>query len=265
MLRLLLVTVLLSPVPAQAHDFWIQPSTFRPAVGNVVKVRLRAGEHFSGDSVPRNNSRIESFEVVTSKGRQSIGGKDKSDPAGEFVVATPGSIMISYRSKPSFVELTPATIDQYLREEGLETIREMRIKKGETAKGWKEGFSRCAKSLIRSGSGPAKGFDQPTGLRLELIPEKDPYTVTANGQMPVRLLFEGKPLQGALIVAINERHPSKRVEARSDEEGRVVLTLPRTGNWMIKAVHLVPAPMGMKADWESLWASITFQAGKEPF
>lgn len=262
MLRLLLVAVLLSAVPAQAHDFWIQPSTFRPAAGSVVKVRLKVGEHFSGDSVPRNNSRIENFEVVTSKGRQSIAGKDKSDPAGEFVVATPGSIMITYRSRPSFVELTPATIDQYLREEGLDTIREMRIRKGQTANGWKEGFSRCAKSLLRSGSGPAKGFDQPTGLRLELIPEKDPYTLTANGNMPVRLLFEGKPLQGALIVAINERHPSKRVEARTDREGRVTLQLPTTGNWMIKAVHLIPAPAEMPADWESLWASLTFRAGK---
>lgn len=259
---LLIVTALLAAIPAQAHDFWIQPSTFRPAVGSVVKVRLRVGEHYSGDPVPRNNSKIESFEAVTSKGRQQIGGTDQSDPAGMFLVRAPGSTVISYRSKPSFVELTPEKINQYIREEGLDWIREMRIRKGETAKPWKEGFSRCAKSLLRTGTGPAKGFDQPTGLRLELIPEKDPYTLAVNGKMPLRLLFEGRPLKGTLIIGLNEKDPSKRVEARSDRHGRVVLQLPLGGNWMIKAVHVIPAPAGMEADWESLWASVTFQAGK---
>jgi len=258
----LIATSLLTAVPGGAHDFWIQPSTFRPAVGNVVTLRLRVGEHYAGDPVLRNNSKLESFEVVTSKGRQQIPGEDKSDPAGEFRVSTKGSILVSYRSKPSFVELTPATLDQYIEEEGLGWIREMRIKRGETEKPWKEGFSRCAKSLLTTETGSAKGFDQSTGLRLELIPEKDPSRLAANGKMPLRLLFEGKPLQGTLIVAINEREPSKRIEARSDGAGRVNLQLPLAGNWMIKAVHVVPAPAGMDADWESLWASLTFQAGK---
>jgi hypothetical protein len=28
--------------------------------------------------------------------------------------------------------------------------------------------------------------------------------------------------------------------------------------WLIKAVHMVPAPAGARADWASFWASLTF-------
>ena len=32
------------------------------------------------------------------------------------------------------------------------------------------------------------------------------------------------------------------------------------GVWMIKAVHMVPAPAGSNVEWASFWASLTFEA-----
>jgi len=37
------------------------------------------------------------------------------------------------------------------------------------------------------------------------------------------------------------------------------LGLPRPGVWLVKVVHMVPAPKDTGADWESLWASLTFE------
>jgi hypothetical protein len=31
--------------------------------------------------------------------------------------------------------------------------------------------------------------------------------------------------------------------------------------WLIKAVHMVPAPTGARAEWASFWASLTFDLG----
>ena len=50
-----------------------------------------------------------------------------------------------------------------------------------------------------------------------------------------------------------------RVSARSDAAGRVQLRLSEAGPWLIKAVHMVPAPAGTERDWDSFWASLTFQ------
>ena len=49
------------------------------------------------------------------------------------------------------------------------------------------------------------------------------------------------------------------LHARTDRNGRVTFALD-SGVWMIKAVHMVPAPPASGADWESFWSSLTFKA-----
>jgi hypothetical protein len=61
------------------------------------------------------------------------------------------------------------------------------------------------------------------------------------------------------VVALNEDDPDARLAARSDFDGRVVFRPGRTGRWLVKAVHMVPAPPEADADWESVWASVTFE------
>ena len=62
---------------------------------------------------------------------------------------------------------------------------------------------------------------------------------------------------------------TKKLEGRTDKDGRVSLTLPVGGAWMLNAVEMVKAPDGMKIneitpDWESLWASLTFETADAP-
>ena len=65
------------------------------------------------------------------------------------------------------------------------------------------------------------------------------------------------------MVAINRRNPMDRADARTDSDGRVHLTLKQGGMWLVKAVHMVPAPVGANADWQSYWASLTFELPSE--
>jgi uncharacterized GH25 family protein len=92
------------------------------------------------------------------------------------------------------------------------------------------------------------------------VPEADPYALAAGGELPVRLLYQDKPLAGALVVAFSKERPEEKVTARSDAEGRVRLRLARPGIWLVKAVHMVEPSQEAGADWESLWASMTFEA-----
>ena len=67
------------------------------------------------------------------------------------------------------------------------------------------------------------------------------------------------PLAGALVVAFNQRSPYHRLRARSDQNGRATFAIDEPGPWLVKAVHMVPAAAGTNADWESFWASLTFE------
>jgi uncharacterized GH25 family protein len=73
-------------------------------------------------------------------------------------------------------------------------------------------------------------------------------------------LWQGRPLEGALVVAINRASPQEKLAARSDREGRVRFQLRAGGMWLVKAVHMVAAPAGSDADWSCYWASLTFEA-----
>ena len=100
--------------------------------------------------------------------------------------------------------------------------------------------------------------DRSLGFILELVAERNPYTMAVGQDLPVRLTYEGRSLAGALVVAINRSNPSDKLTARSDKDGRVRFRLPRTGVWLIKAVHMIPAQPGVGAEWSSYWASLTF-------
>ena len=244
--------------PLAAHDFWIEPSSFQPAVGSTVTARLLVGEGFRGDPVPRNPAMVEKFVLVSDSGEVPVVGRSGDDPAGHVSIGTPGIAVIGYRSRNSFLFLEADKFEEHLRGEGLESILELRARRGESAKPARELFSRCAKALISSGEG-STGYDRNLGLTLELLPEKNPLLLAAGGELPIRLLYQQKPLSGALVIALSYDAPEAKVSQRTDQKGRVRLRLPSSGRWLVKAVHAVPARDASLADWESLWASLTFE------
>ncbi|HYN20943.1 MAG TPA: DUF4198 domain-containing protein [Thermoanaerobaculia bacterium] len=252
---LILLGFLLTGPALRAHDFWIEPSSFRPQPGARVAVQLRVGEHLQGDPVPRDPRRIERFAVVGPAGEKEAVGLAGADPAGWIAPAEPGLHWIVFDSNHASLEQTAEKFDRYLDEEGLERVRELGPSKTGTVK---EIYSRCAKSLLAIGGTAGTGWDRAIGLELELVPERNPYDLKAGESLPVRLLYRGQPLAGALVKAVAA---NAEVSARSDSNGRAELRLDRPGLWLIKAVHMVPAPKGSVADWESLWASLTFELG----
>jgi hypothetical protein len=52
-----LAAMLVVAAPAFAHDFWIEPSSFRPPWGPTLEVRLSVGQGFRGEPLPRNPAR----------------------------------------------------------------------------------------------------------------------------------------------------------------------------------------------------------------
>jgi uncharacterized GH25 family protein len=259
-LSVTMVASVLSGATLLAHDLWIEPTTFSPAPGDIVGVKLRVGQDLLGDPVPRAAALINEFIVEDAEGRRPVVGRDGGDPAGFVRASAPGMLIVGYRSNPARVELPAQKFNQYLKEEGLDAVAAQRARGGQTD-AVREMFSRCAKSLVLSGAANRTQGDRSLGFTLELVAERNPFTMTAGQELPVRLTYESRALAGALIVAINRADPSEKVSARSDADGRVRLRLPRVGMWLIKTVHMVEAPAGSGADWVSYWASLTFELG----
>lgn len=258
-LALALLCLALPGSALRAHDFWIEPSSFHPAPGARVAVRLKVGQQLKGDPMPRDPQRIERFAAIGPAGETPVPGVPGTEPAGFISFRQPGLYLLVYDSDRETVDLDADKFEKYLAEEGLEAVSAQRAKRGQSRAGARDAYSRCAKSLLRIGDGPGNGFDRALGLELELIPEADPTILPPGSELPVRLLYRGKPLAGALVAALQRDDPTGKVSARSDAKGRVRLRLGRPGMWLVKAVHMIPPSAGVDADWESLWASLTFE------
>jgi uncharacterized GH25 family protein len=259
-LALLAVTaVVLWRAPLGAHDMWIEPATFFPELGQIVSVRLRVGQDLLGDPLPLDPSLVNQFIVKDGAGLRPVVRRDGGDPAGLLRVDMPGLLVIGYRSNPSAITMAADKFNQYVKEEGLDAVAAARASRNQTGAAAHERFSRCAKSLVFSRSpGEAPG-DRALGFTLELVAERNPYRLRPDEDLPVRLTYENRPLAGALVVAMNRLNPTEKRSARTDQDGRVRFTLRPGGMWLIKAVHMVPAPAGADAEWASFWASLTFE------
>ena len=197
--------------------------------------------------------------LVGPAGERVVPGVEGVDPAGFARVEAPGLVVLGYRSKRSAITLEPLKFEKYLADAGLERIIALRAERGERSKAGREVYSRCAKSLVAV-PGPRGGrADRTLGFTLELVAGRDPYSLTAGAELPLRLLYRNRPLEGALVTALSQADPGKRTSARSNRDGRVILRLGSPGPWLVKAVHMVPASGRDDADWESLWASLTFE------
>jgi len=230
----LLILLACAPI-AGAHDFWIEPSTFRPSASSTITASLRVGENFTGESVPRRTPRIESFIVRDAEGERPVAGFEDRDPAGIVRIERSGTAVIGYRGKPYPHQISRAKFEQFLREEGIEYIHP----RGDGAQ--REHFSRFAKSIVGPGDDAA-----PLGF---------PFEILIDGNV-VRVLYEQKPFANAYVAAISR--DGRHLAARTDREGRVKFDLGK-GVWLIKTVHVLPAPKGADYDWDSLWASVTLE------
>ena len=106
--------------------------------------------------------------------------------------------------------------------------------------------------------GSTAGKDTPLGFPFEIVSERNPYASRAGETFPFRVLLRGKPSRGVLVVALRREAPDSPLTARSGADGRVTFRLPAGGMWLVKAVHIEPIK-AEDADWESLWASLTFE------
>lgn len=257
------------PTATLAHEFWIEPSSFTSKPGERVDIALRVGERYVGEPVRRKAERIERFAAIlvdetSDQAREyEVTGEEGDDPAGRLLPDRPGWFIVIYDSHYAQIKLEANAFDDYLSEKGLDAIRRQRTEKKQNAGQVHEFYSRCAKSLIRVGE-PASDVtsrppDRPVGMPLEIVALFDPCARTGSKEGRFRVLFEGRPLSDVQITAQSRGRDGEIQKARTNEQGEVTFRLDRAGPWLIEGTHMRPAPPSLDADYESFWASLTFE------
>ena len=250
---------------AHAHEFWLLPSRFTPDVKQDLTLHLAVGEQFEGETVAFGTAVVADLNLYTRAGSQSLQALVPSGAQnGELPVAfaQKGGHLLAMDSVPFTVELSADTFTAYLREEGLESIIALRQVQGQAKNSGRERYRRHVKTFLHIGGTKDASFGVRTGQTLEIVPLQDPTVARAQGTT-FAVLFEGKPLQNALIKAWHKDSPKTSAQltvlhARTNAQGQATFKLPWPGTWMLSVVHMVPAANAEGIDWDSYWGNYTF-------
>jgi uncharacterized GH25 family protein/Cu/Ag efflux protein CusF len=260
-----LCALLFAGTGLRAHECWLQPSTFAPAVGAEVKLAIKVGMQFQGEAKPFSPARVQSLRSFSLAGSKDLHPPLDGELAFATTFASPGTQVIAYDSPDSLITLESGKFQNYLREEGLDAIITQRETAGEATRPGRERYRRCVKSILQVGGKADAGYAVRTGQRLELVPLNDPAAVPAGGTIRFLLLLEGQPLTGSLVRAWHRTGDHlTTLDARSDAKGVATFALPAAGEWMLSTVHMQRTQGDSAADWESLWGNLTFALAVPP-
>jgi uncharacterized GH25 family protein len=260
--RVAAALALLWPVgDAVAHEFWIEPAAFHLTSPAAIVAELKVGQNFKGSSFPYLSGRFLSFKVTDSKGSRELKGDEGDSPAVRLPSPAAGLNVITYHSTADRLHFERwEDFADYVTYEGLASVLDAHRRRGLAPTGIDEVYTRCAKALIQVASAWSDEQDRPTGMPIELVLGANPYR-TDRSEIPVTLLWQGKPLADAQIRIFQDNGTVSERVVRTDAGGRAVISLEGGGRFLLNAVHMQEASADKNAAWESYWASLTFEAG----
>lgn len=268
MKTLFVTAALLWAHTAYAHEFWLMPERFAPAVRAPVEVALRVGEHFVGDPVGFGRPIAETLRTVSADGERLLTPLLPADLGQDRVALAfekPGTQLIALDTRPFGVTLSPDTFNAYLREEGLDAVLAQRQAQAADTAAVRERYRRHVKTLLRVGGRSDDTHRRVLGQTLEIVPVNNPLALAPGQSLAMRVLFEGQPLGQALVKAWHLRGGQLTVlRTRTTTDGQASLALPWRGVWMVSVVHMVPSADRERFDWDSHWGNLTFETAGPP-
>lgn len=115
---------------------------------------------------------------------------------------------------------------------------------------------KCIKAFV----GPSHIWDKPVGQYLEIVPQKDPMVSQSGDLLSIKVLLEGKPVEG-IVIATGGRHGSgNKIALKTDKEGIATVKIERSGLQIISAHHKMPLKGDPEADVLYIFSTMTFEA-----
>ena len=242
---------------AAAHEFWLQPHEFWLVPRAELSVTLQVGDSNSRQESPIPPRRITRFDAIgpTGDSVDMRNGTARLDEPGAYLLALETDAAAhSHQSAARF--------NEYLESEGLTPALAYRRRTHQMHVDGFERYSRTAKSIVLVGRHNRQAQShvlQPLGLKLEIVPQVSPYADPQPARFPVRILYEGRPLAGALVKLINlEQDLAGANLSSSDDAGIASFSMPTRGSWLVSVVWTRRLENAADADYETTFASLTF-------
>ncbi len=232
---------------AYAHNFWLLVENDAPKVGEPVGVEIGWGHKFPKDEQIKEE-RLGAIRALGPDG-QEVPLKKLSTTQYEFVPPAKGVYLIAAQVAPDFLTKTKDSFKLQSKKGVPDAISCFR-------------FDMATKTFVNAG-GQKLGFAGSANSSLEIMPLKNPLTQKKGDTIPLRVMFQGKPLAGAEVKITHDNwaDPQKPFATigKTDAKGEIRVKLKQPGKWLIVTSHKTPYEPLDECDEHFYTASLTFR------
>lgn len=227
---LLVISIFLFSQSAFAHHAWVEKDgdRFLIAWGHPPKID------------PYEPNKVKDIKGFDINGKETVLKRvDEKDRV--YLSANTGISMIAFSFEGGYLVSTPDGKKRLTKKEALQAGMQIL-----------DSFysAQSAKTLFAY----SKAAEKPVGLKLEIIPIANPYVLKGEGLLPIKVLFEGKPIEGAII----EIGDHKEV-AKTGKDGIARVQIAGQGKQVILAKHRIATKDSPDADYLAYTTVLTFE------
>ena len=184
-----------------------------------------------------------------------------------FETGGPGTYLIGVSTAARVITLSAEDFTEYLVHDGITDLIDERARAGKTNDEATERYSKHVKALVQVGDARSGEWAHQLGYPVEFMPLSNPYELSRGDELQVRFLRAGQPVANQLVYANYEDHHGhdaagehvESVTTRTNADGVATIPLSGTGRWYVRTIHMVETTNEADVDYESNWATLTFQ------
>jgi len=258
------VLALCAPASASAHSFWLEPETHEAEPGAAIEIAFKVGDAGDVEDWGLYWERVAAFQLYSPTSTHDQQSALRMSAAGEagsarIITREPGYHVVAFASNPSLSELEAGRFNDYLEHEGLRAIQADRDARAASGEVGTELYARRAKALLKIGAGgPDGALTKAIGQTLEIVPLANPFTLPEGAPLGLRLLWRGAPLAGASLAVARLDQTGQAEIVMTDANGEASVKLGEGRRFLVSSVWGVPAPKDTRADYFTIFASLTF-------
>lgn len=257
-----IISVILISSIVFAHEYVMLAYKYKVQKGDTLEVHLFVADGFNIQlERPLQKEAIQKFELISKNGTTDLllHQADQTLPIVNTKVDFDGLGLIHMERDYARISLATKKFKEYIKEDHLENIS---VGNDAATKMQRERYTRYLKILVQSGKDTTSDLYKKTiGQNFEIVLLQNPYLLHKGNVLQAKILFMGKPLVNKIITARNRIGNENTMVAtsRTDAKGICTFKLLRKGEWFIHATHMIPCLDKTDSDWESFWASYSFE------
>lgn len=264
LLTILTVGLILS-VQIFAHDLYLKAENYFVAPNGTVKFETINGD-FNESVAPFTVARFSDASLIFPLGkitRLKVDDLIKGEKSSfiNLPVDAAGTYVFGLSTTARELSFTAKAFNEALVKEQIPDALAEREKLGEMDKNAKGMYSRHAKAIFQVGDRRSDDYKKILGYAVEIVPQKNPYSLKSGKTLEVLCLQNGKPVANLTVFAGRETADGKLTlepNVRTNGKGIAKIKLNGAGKWFVRFAGFVRVT-GKTYDHESAWATLSFE------